>query len=36
MCRYKMVIEMEYGTMNINLGDIHKEAMIKYNKVKLN
>ena len=34
MCRYKMVIEMEYGTMNINLGDIHKEAMIKYNKVK--
>ena len=34
MSRYKMVIEMEYGTMNINLGDIHKEAMIKYNKVK--
>ena len=34
MCRYKMSIEMEYGVMNINLGDIYKEAMVKYNKVK--
>ena len=34
MCRYKMSIEMEYGVMNINLGDIYKEAMAKYNKVK--
>ena len=34
MCRYKMSIEMEYGVMNINLGDIYKEALEKYNKVK--
>ena len=34
MCRYKMSIEMEYGVMNINLGDVYKEAMVKYNKVK--
>ena len=34
MCRYKMAIEMEYGVMNINLGDTYKEAMVKYNKVK--
>ena len=35
MCRYKMSIEMEYGVMNINLSDIYKEAMVKYNKVKV-
>ena len=34
MCRYKMSIEMKYGVMNINLGDIYKEALEKYNKVK--
>ena len=34
MCRYKMSIEMQYGVMNINLGDIYKEALEKYNKVK--
>ena len=34
MCRYKLNIEMQYGCMNINLGDVYKEAMEKYNKVK--
>ena len=35
MCRYKLNIEMQYGCMNINLGDVYKEAMEKYNKVKV-
>ena len=34
MCRYKLNIEMQYGCMNINLGDVYKEALEKYNKVK--
>ena len=33
--RYKMNIEMKYGCMNINLGSTYKEALEKYNKVKL-
>ena len=35
MCRYELNINMEYGCMRVNLGDTYKEAMEKYNKVKV-
>ena len=33
--RYELNINMEYGNMRVNLGDTYKEAMEKYNKVKV-
>ena len=33
--RYELNINMEYGCMRVNLGDTYKEAMEKYNKVKV-